>query len=636
MSSTERHNTLPPATGRRPPGFPPPPGGGGRRFGMMLPAEKPKDFRRTVRRLAYYLRPHSLALFLVFILSVGGIVFNVISPKILGRATTIIFAGVQAKAAGTPGAAINFAGIGQILRLLLLLYAGSAICRYLEQYIMAGISQKTIFHLRSDVSAKLVRLPLKYYDANPHGDIMSRLTNDIDTIGNTLQQSLTQILEAFITLAGVLTLMLTINGWLTLIVLVTLPLSFLVARAVTRYSQKQFVAQQRELGLLNAHVEEMFGGHLIVKAFNREAASVAAFKAINERLYEAGWKAQFVSGIIMPLLNLVQNLGYILTAVAGAVFVTRGQMLIGDVQAFFQYSRQFNQPILQAANIANIFQSAVAAAERVFELLDAAEEIPDGRDALATFSPAGNVRFENVQFGYKEDELLMHDLNIEVHSGQTVAIVGPTGAGKTTLVNLLMRFYEISGGRILIDGVDIRDIKRSALRSIFGMVLQDTWLFKGTIRDNIAYGRPEASDEEIYRAARAAQIDHFIRTLPEGYNTVLNEEASNISAGQKQLLTIARAILADPAILILDEATSSVDTRTEILIQRAMQELMKGRTSFVIAHRLSTVRDADLILVLKNGDVVEKGTHAELLARGGFYAEIYHSQFASGELQETG
>ncbi|NLN07116.1 MAG: ABC transporter ATP-binding protein [Firmicutes bacterium] len=637
MNSSGGQRTVPSAAEQRIRDFfPPRPGGGGRRFGMMLPAEKPKNFRKTVRRLASYLRPHGLKLLFVFILAVSGVIMNVVSPKILGRATTIIFTGMQAKAAGTPGAAIDFARIGQILRLLLLLYAGSAFCRYFEHYIMAGISQKTIFDLRSDVSAKLVRLPLKYYDANPHGDIMSRLANDIETIGSTLQQSLVQILEAVVTLAGVLALMLTISGWLTLIVLVTLPLSFFVTRTVTRYSQHQFAAQQRELGLLNAHVEEMFGGHLIVKAFNREASSVAAFKAINERLYAAGWRAQFVSGIIMPLLNLVHNMGYILMAVVGAVFVTRGQIQIGDVQAFFQYSRQFNQPILQVANFTNIFQSAIAAAERVFELLDEEEEVPDGKNALAAFSPAGNVSFEKVQFGYAENKLLMQDLNIEVQAGRTVAIVGPTGAGKTTLVNLLMRFYEVSGGRILIDGIDIRDIKRSALRSIFGMVLQDTWLFKGTIRDNIAYGKPEASDEEIYRAARAAQIDHFIRTLPEGYNTVLNEEASNISAGQKQLLTIARAILADPAILILDEATSSVDTRTEILIQRAMQELMKGRTSFVIAHRLSTVRDADLILVLNHGDVVEKGTHAELLAKGGFYAEIYRSQFTSGKLNEAG
>ncbi|HHX73573.1 MAG TPA: ABC transporter ATP-binding protein [Firmicutes bacterium] len=634
MSNSGQRSIQPPVTGR-PRGFPPPPHGGGRRFGMMMPAEKPKNFRKTARRLAVYLKPHSLALAFVLILAVTGVAFNVVSPKILGQATTIIFAGMQAKAAGIPGAAIDFARIGQILRLLLVLYAGGALCRYFEHYVMAGISQKTIFHLRRDVSAKLVRLPLKYYDANPHGDIMSRVANDIETIGGTLQQSLAQIFEAIVTLTGVLVLMLTISGWLTLIVLVTLPLSFIVTRMVTRYSQKQFAAQQRELGLLNAHIEEMFGGHLIVKAFNHEAKSIAAFKSVNERLYEAGWKAQFVSGIIMPLLNLVHNVGYILMAVVGAIFVTRGQMQIGNVQAFFQYSRQFNQPIMQAANIANIFQSTIAAAERVFELLDEAEEIPDSNEALAAFSPAGNVRFENVQFGYDEKALLMHDLNINVQSGQTVAIVGPTGAGKTTLVNLLMRFYEISGGRILIDGLDIRDIKRGALRSIFGMVLQETWLFKGTIRDNIAYGRLDASEAEICRAARAAQIDHFIRTLPEGYNTVLNEEATNISAGQKQLLTIARAILADPAILILDEATSSVDTRTEILIQRAMQELMKGRTSFVIAHRLSTIRDADLILVLHNGDVVEKGTHAELLAKDGFYADIYHSQFAGGELHEA-
>jgi ATP-binding cassette subfamily B protein len=598
-----------------------------------MPVEKPKNFRKTAVRLLKYLKPHWFTLLLVFIAAILGTVFSTISPKILGQATTLIFEGMM----GGTGGGIDFVRIRQILLTLIGLYITSALFRYFEHYIMAGVSQRTVYDMRQEVSEKMSRLPLKFYDSHTHGEILSRVTNDMDLIARTLQQSLAQVIESVVTLVGVLFMMLTISGWLTLITLVSIPLSILITTQVAKQSQKYFMSQQRELGNMNGHVEEMYGGHLIVKAFNHEAKSVAEFNDINERLYNVGWKAQFVSGIIMPLIGFVNNIGYVLVAVVGSIFVTQGTIPIGNVQAFFQYSRQFSHPITNAASIANIFQSTIAAAERVFELLDEKEEVADGEHALAEFVPQGNVRFEHVKFGYKEDSILMKDLNIDVKAGQTIAIVGPTGAGKTTLVNLLMRFYEVNDGRITIDGVDIRDIKRSTLRSIFGMVLQDTWLFKGTIRDNIAYGREGATEEEIVQAAKAAHADHFIRTLPDGYNTILNEDASNISQGQRQLLTIARAVLADPDILILDEATSSVDTRTEILIQKAMGQLMKGRTSFVIAHRLSTVRDADLILVMNHGDVVEKGTNAELLEMGGFYAEIYNSQFAGTELySQTG
>jgi len=616
------------------------PGGRGPRGpagGLAMPVEKPKNFRKNFKRLLGYLKPHWLPLLLVLIAAFAGTIFSIVSPKILGQATTIIYEGIIGKMNNVPGAGIDFARIRQILFLLMGLYLMSAAFRYFENYLMAGVSQKTVYDMRTEVSEKLTRLPLKYFDSRPYGEVLSRVTNDMDLIAGTLQQSMSQVIHSVVTILGVLFMMLTISRWMTLIALVTIPLSALITRIIARYSQKFFAAQQRELGELNGHVEEMYGGHLIVKAFNREEKSIAEFNAINNRLYEAGWKAQFVSGLIMPLLSVVNNIGYVLVAVFGAIFVTRGTIPIGDVQAFIQYSRQFTHPIISTANIANILQSTIAAAERVFEILDEEEELPDREKALAEFTPRGDVRFENVKFGYSDDNILMKNMNIDVKAGQTIAIVGPTGAGKTTLVNLLMRFYEVQGGRITIDGVDILDIKRSTLRSIFGMVLQDTWLFKGTIRDNIAYGKKDATDEEIIQAAKAAHADHFIRTLPDGYYTVLNEDASNISQGQRQLLTIARAILADPAILILDEATSSVDTRTEILIQKAMNRLMKGRTNFVIAHRLSTVRDADLILVMNKGDVVEKGTNTELLAKGGFYAEIYNSQFAGSELySQTG
>lgn len=483
--------------------------------------------------------------------------------------------------------------------------------------------------MRSDINEKLARLPLRFFDGRTHGEILSRVTNDIDTISNTLGQSLTQLVTAVVTLIGIIVMMLTISPLMTvLICFIIIPLSLVVVKSVTSRSQKYFARFQKVLGELNGHVEEMYTGHQIIKAFGREGRSIREFDQVNEELYDAGWKAQFMSGIMMPLMILINNMGYVVICVLGGYSVMNRTIAIGDVQAFLQYAKQFTHPISQTANIANIIQAIIASAERVFEILDEPEEEPDSKDAGVIEFPRGDVQFQNVKFGYEKDAVLFDDMNIDVKQGQTIAIVGPTGAGKTTLVNLLMRFYEIDAGKITVDGVDIRDLKRGKLRSIFGMVLQDTWLFNGTIKENIAYGSEGATDDKIIQAAKAAHADHFIRTLPDGYNTVLDEEASNISQGQKQLLTIARAILADPAVLILDEATSNVDTRTEVLIQKAMARLKKGRTSFVIAHRLSTIRDADLILVMRDGSVVEKGTHSELLAKGGFYAELYYSQFA--------
>ena len=522
---------------------------------------------------------------------------------------------------------IDFGYVRSLLLVLAGLYVVSAVFTFVQHFIMAGVSQRTVFDLRRDANAKLARLPLKYLDSHAHGEIMSRITNDIDNIASTLQQSMTQLISSVATILGVVVMMLSISPMLTLIAIVTLPLSLLATTQIARQSQKNFKAQQAALGDLNGHVEEMYTGHKIIKAFRHEERSFQEFRQINERLYQASWRAQFVSGLIMPLMHFVSNIGYVVVSVVGGVYVARRIVELGDVQAFIQYSRQFTHPITQTASIANILQSTIASAERVFELLDETEEIPDPAAARAIDSPRGEVTFEHVRFGYDADKPLMQDMNIEVGRGQTIAIVGPTGAGKTTLVNLLMRFYEIDSGSITVDGVDTRDLRRTDLRALFGMVLQDTWLFNGTIRDNIAYGREGATDEEVVRAAKAAYADHFVRSLPEGYDTVLNEDASSISQGERQLLTIARAILADPAILILDEATSSVDTRTEVHIQRAMQELMRGRTSFVIAHRLSTIRDAESILVMNDGSIIEMGNHRDLLARGGFYAELYRSQF---------
>ena len=607
------------------------PGGPGMRRGHMafsMPTDRAKDFRGTMRRLIGYLAPHRVTLAVVLGAAILGTVFATVSPRILGQATTVLYEGFLAKLRGVPGAAIDFGAIRSILMTLGVLYVLSASFQYLQQWLMAGVAQLTVYRMRRDVSEKLARLPLRFFDSRAHGDILSRVTNDIETISHSLYQSLTQLITAVVTLTGILIMMLLISPVMTLITLVTLPLFALITVRVARLSQRYFAGQQRTLGELNGHVEEMYSGHLIVKAFGREAASVEEFDAINRRLYDYGWRAQFVSGIIMPAMTFIGNIGYVLVAVAGSLFVIRQAIQLGDVQAFIIYSRRFTQPIVQVANIANIIQATVAASERVFEVIDEAEETPDAQPAAELAAPRGEVGFENVRFSYKDDAPLIEDLDIHVKPGQTVAIVGPTGAGKTTLVNLLMRFYDVAGGRIVVDGVDIRDLRRSDLRTMFGMVLQDTWLFGGTIRDNIAYGRDGASEAEIVAAAKAARADHFIRTLPDGYDAVLNEEASNISQGQMQLLTIARAVLADPAILILDEATSSVDTRTEVQIQEAMHELMQGRTSFVIAHRLSTIRNADTILVMNEGRIIEQGTHEELLEAEGFYAELYNSQFA--------
>jgi len=605
--------------------------------GLGRPVEKAKNFGKSLKRLIGYLKPRMGALIAVFFMAAMSTVFAIFAPKIMGLATTKLFAGLVAKLRQVPGAAIDFTAIGRIVMWLFALYAASAIFSYVQQFIMATVAQRTVYDMRRDVNEKLSRLPLKFFDGRTHGEIMSRVTNDVDNIAGTLQQSLTQLISSVVTIVGVVVMMLTISPLLTLITLVVLPLSFIVTQVAAPRAQKHFAEQWKQLGELNGHVEEMYTGHPVVKAFGHERKSVEKFDAVNAKLYQASWRAQFISGLLFPLMTFVNNLGYVAVAVMGGILVTRKAIAIGDVQAFIQYSRQFTQPITQTANIANILQSTVASAERVFELLDEPEEEPDAADAVALSSPKGDVRFQKVRFSYKEDAPLIEDLDIDVPHGSTIAIVGPTGAGKTTLVNLLMRFYEIQGGRITVDGVDIRRVRRGDLRCSFGMVLQDTWLFNGTIRDNIAYGRPTVSYAEVHQAAAAAHADHFIRTLPDGYDTVLNEEASNISQGQRQLLTIARAILINPAILILDEATSSVDTRTELLIQKAVAGLMKGRTSFVIAHRLSTIRDAKTILVMNHGKIIETGGHAELLARGGFYAELYNSQFTGRSLaQEAG
>lgn len=592
------------------------------------PVEKPKDFKGTSLRLLNYISKRKGQLILVFFMSILSTIFMIWSPKIVGRAITQLFQDMIQIYQGVPGATINFEAIKNILILLIGLYVVSSFFNFLQQYIMAGVAQNTSRDIRKEIDDKLTRLPLSYYDSHTHGDILSRVTNDMDNISNTLQQSITQLITSVVTMIGVIIMMLTISPMMTIITLVTLPIMLLITRPIIKRSQIFFKNQQEHLGNLNGHVEEMYTGHVVVKAFGQEENSIEKFNEINEKLYEAGWRALFVSGIMMPLMTFVNNIGYVFICVVGGILVTRGAINIGDIQAFLQYSRQFTQPINQLANIANIFQSTVASAERVFEILDEEEEVKESDREIEINDLKGSVEFQDVNFGYTKENTLIHDMNIKVAPGQTVAIVGPTGAGKTTLINLLMRFYEVDSGKILIDGIDINDLKRESLRSLFGMVLQDTWLFNGTIRENIAYGREDATEEEVISAAKSAYADHFIRTLPDGYDTILNQESSNISQGQKQLLTIARAILKDTKLLILDEATSSVDTRTEQQIQRAMEELMKGRTSFVIAHRLSTIRDADIILVMVDGDIVEKGNHDELMKKNGFYADLYNSQFS--------
>ena len=603
----------------------------GPRGGFGMPVQKAKDFRGTLFRLLRYFGPQKYYLIAVLVAAILSTVFNIVGPKILGLAITKLFEGFVLKIQHVPGATIDFAYIDRILLILAGLYLISSIFGYAQQYIMAGVAQRTVYQMRRQVDEKLARLPLRYYDSRTHGEILSRAVNDMDNISTTLQQNLTQLITSVVTVIGVIIIMLTISPLLTLVVVITLPLSIVVTTVIAKRSQTYFARQQRALGELNGHVEEMYNGHKIVKAFGGESKAVATFDERNDKLYEAGWRAQFVSGMIMPLMMSIGNVGYVFVAVIGGIMVTRNAIQLGDIQAFIQYSRQFTQPITQLAAITNSIQLTIASAERVFELLDEQEETPDPMPAAEILEPEGAVQFVHANFGYSADVPLIEDMNIDVKPGQTIAIVGPTGAGKTTLVNLLMRFYDLGSGQILVDGVDIREMRRGDLRRMFGMVLQDTWLFNGTIRENIAYGRENATEAEIVQAAVASQADHFIRTLPESYDTVLNQDATNLSQGQKQLLTIARAVLADPEVLILDEATSSVDTRTEILIQKAMRELMKGRTSFVIAHRLSTIRDADMILVMNHGRIIEQGTHEELLEQGGFYATLYNSQFAVQE-----
>ncbi|HEY3524222.1 MAG TPA: ABC transporter ATP-binding protein [Candidatus Limnocylindrales bacterium] len=636
-------------------------GGGPRRggmgmMGMGMPPAKARDFRGSFQRLVGRLRPEAPNIGAVVVLAFLSVLFAILGPKILGNATNIIFEGVVSKnlprgvsqdqveaglrAAGqgqladmlsgmrlTPGLGIDFGALAQILGLLVGLYVLSAVFSWIQAYVMAGVTQRTVYRLRTDVDRKLATLPLRYFDNHPRGDLLSRVTNDIDNIGQTLQQSLTQLITSILTVIGVLIVMLTISPVLAVLSLLAVPASLVVTVLIASRSQRQFVAQWASTGSLNGHVEEMHTGHAIVKVFGRQAEAIEGFDRENDKLYQASYRAQFISGMIQPAMNFISNLNYVAIAVIGGLRVAAGQMSLGDVIAFIQYSRQFTFPIIQTASVVNILQSAVASAERVFELLDEPEEVADPVEPRTLGRARGEVAFEDVSFRYMPERPLIEDLSLHADAGERVAIVGPTGAGKTTLVNLLMRFYEIDGGRIAIDGIDTRDLTRDDLRRTFGMVLQDTWLFHGTIRENIAYGRDGATDADVVGAAEAAHVDHFVRTLPDGYDTIVDDDAPNLSAGEKQLLTIARAFLADPPILILDEATSSVDTRTEVLIRRAMDRLMEGRTTFVIAHRLSTIRDADEILVMDHGRIVEQGTHEQLLAHAGFYAGLYNSQF---------
>jgi ATP-binding cassette subfamily B protein len=599
----------------------------------MMGGEKARDFRGTMRRLLEYLGAYKIGILVVIIIAVGSTTFNIIGPKLLGRATTTLFEGVMNEIAGT-GTGIDFLYIGQILLLSLALYLGSALLALIQGWIMSYIAMDITYRFRQDIAEKINRMPFRYFDSTSQGEVLSRITNDVDTVSQTLNQSLTQIITSVVTVVGVLVMMLTISWLMTLVALLIVPLSMGIIILVIRLSQKYFKQQQDFLGHVNGHVEEMFGGHLVMKAFNGEAESVARFEQLNDTLFSSAWKSQFLSGLMFPIMTFVGNLGYVAICIMGGYMAAQNAITVGDIQAFIQYMRMFTQPISQIANISNVFQRTAAAAERVFEFLDEVEEIPDVPDPILPGAIDGHVVFQNVRFGYTPDKEVIHDFSADVKPGQKIAIVGPTGAGKTTMVKLLMRFYDVDQGAILIDGHNIKDFKRGDLRCLFGMVLQDTWLYNDTIMENIRYGAPGAGDDEVITAARAARVDHFVRTLPEGYDLVLNEEATNISQGQKQLLTIARAILIDPTMLILDEATSSVDTRTEVLIQEAMYNLMKDRTSFIIAHRLSTIRNADLILVMNEGDIVEQGTHEELLERGGFYAELYYSQFEHAELPD--
>lgn len=602
------------------------PGGPGPMGGMGPSLEKAKDFKGTMKQLLGHLKAYRIAIGVVILFAIGSAAFSIVGPKILGNVTTEIFNGLVSKVSGS-GNGINFDTIGRTLLILMGLYVISTIFAFVQGYIMAGVSQKVSFNLRKEISEKINRLPLKYYDTKSHGDVLSRVTNDVDTISNTLSQSLSQIITAVITMIGILIMMFSISWIMTLASLLILPLSAVFIMGVVKSSQKYFKQQQEYLGKINGHVEEMYSGHTVMKAFNGEERSIQEFEEYNDTLYDSAWKSQFLSGLMMPIMTFIGNLGYVAVSILGGYLAIKKTIEVGDILSFIQYIRNFTQPIAQTAQIANVLQSTAAAAERVFEFLNEEEEVQDTPTPIKLDNVDGNVTFEHVNFGYVEGKTIINDFSVDVSAGQRVAIVGPTGAGKSTLIKLLMRFYDVNSGSIKVDGHDIRDYTRGDLRNMFGMVLQDTWLFNGSIMENIRYGHLGATDEEVMAAAKAAHVDHFIRTLPDGYEMELNEEASNVSQGQKQLLTIARAILSNPKILILDEATSSVDTRTEILIQKAMDNLMHGRTSFIIAHRLSTIRDADVILVMKDGDIIEQGNHEELLAKDGFYASLYNSQF---------
>lgn len=599
---------------------------GGRRMNRMGGGEKAKDFRGTIQKLLKYMSVYKVEAFFVLIFAVGGTVFNIVGPKILGKATTEIFNGLVSKVSGGDG--MDFQKIGTILLTALGLYLASSLCSLIQGYLMTGISQKTTYRLRKDISEKINKMPMNYFDTKPFGDVLSRVTNDVDTLGQSLNTSATQMITSVTTIIGVLIMMLSISPLMTLIALLILPISVLFISLIMKHSQGYFRDQQNFLGQVNGQVEEIYSGHNIVKAFNKEEETIATFEETNQKLYHSAWKSQFLSGLMMPIMQFVGNLGYVGVAILGGYLAIQGKIEVGDIQSFIQYVRNFTQPIQQVAQVANMLQSTAAASERVFEFLEEEEEVQTVEHPVSPEGLEGNVEFDHVQFGYNSDRIIIHDFSAKVKEGQKIAIVGPTGAGKTTMVKLLMRFYDVNKGAIRVDGHDIRDFNRADLRQMFGMVLQDTWLFHGTIMENIRYGNLNVTDEEVIEAAKAARVHRFVQTLPGGYQMELNEEASNVSQGQKQLLTIARAILADPKILILDEATSSVDTRTELQIQKAMDTLMKGRTSFIIAHRLSTIRDADCILVMKDGDIIEQGNHEELLAKGGFYAELYKSQFS--------
>lgn len=606
------------------------PMGGGPMGGMMRGGEKARDFKGTMKRLITYLRVYNLAISIVIIFAIASTIFSILGPKILGNATSKLFEGIMNKISGT-GNGIDFDYIGKIILLLVFLYFISALFSYIQGWIMTKVSMKVSYKFRKDISEKINKMPLRYFDGTNHGEVLSRVTNDVDTLSQTLNQSLTQLITSAATVVGVIIMMLSISWQMTLVALCIIPVSMVTIILIVKKSQKFFKLQQDYLGHVNGHVEEMFSGHVVLKAFNGEKKSLQKFDKYNEELYSVAWKSQFLSSMIMPIINFIGSLGYVAVCIIGGYLVVQKTILVGDIQAFIQYVRTFTQPIAQLANISNILQQTAASAERVFEFLEEEEEVEETTNKVDLENVTGDVEFKNVHFGYNKDKIIINDFSASIKKGQKVAIVGPTGAGKTTMVKLLMRFYDVNFGAILLDGIDIKDFKRSDLRSSFGMVLQDTWLYNDSIMENIRYGRLSASDEEVKKAAKAALVDSFVHTLPDGYKMTLNEEASNVSQGQKQLITIARAFLANPKVLILDEATSSVDTRTEVQIQKAMNNLMSNRTSFIIAHRLSTIRDADLILVMDHGDIVEQGTHNDLLSRNGFYSKLYNSQFESSE-----